>query len=455
MKHSQHKKQNTTSAVPTVALISLGCPKNLVDSEVLIGYLNQAGFAFTGAPEEADAIIVNTCAFIAPAVEEAKETLREMAKFKKTGRCRALICAGCLTQRSGASLAPELPEVDAFIGIDDIPQVHDIVASLLHLMEEKVVLTAGASYLYDHTAPRFLATPPWTAYVKIAEGCHHRCAFCTIPAIRGPFRSRTPESLLTEARDLAVQGVKEIVLIGQDTTAYGRDIKVNLPMLLRQLDQVEGLHWIRLMYGFPGEVSAELLEVIANSKHICHYLDIPLQHAHQRILRAMHRSGDGDAYLHQIETIRAALPDVALRSCFIVGFPGETEQEFQSLLDFLRAAQLDRVGAFVYCREPGTDAAEMTSQVPPELAQERYERLMAIQQEISYQRNQTWIGKELEVLIESEENQQLIGRSYRDAPDIDGEVVLEVKKNKPRSRSGEFITATIAAASEYDLSGKI
>ena len=472
-----------SSSPPKVGIISLGCPKNLVDSEVMAGYLAEAGFGFVARPEEAEVIVVNTCSFIGPAVEEAKQSLREMVELKRHGNCRILLCAGCLPQREGQALAGEFPEVDAFLRVDDLPHVAKIAGRLLGLwsreegLPAKALASAGPesgalgqnieqaqikmpdagmpSYLYDDTTPRLQATPPWTAYVKIAEGCLHRCSFCTIPAIRGRFRSRRPESVVREVEGLARRGVKEIVLIAQDSTAYGRDNGASLPALLRRLEQIPGIRWIRLMYSFPGEVTKELLAVMADSDRICHYLDLPLQHAHPAILRRMHRAGSGESYLEMIARLRAALPDIALRSAFIVGFPGEGEREFQALLDFLQQAQSDRVGAFIYCREAGTAAAEMEDQVPAEIARERYERLMLAQQEISRQKNLAWVGKELQVLVETVAKKGLVGRSFRDAPEIDGEVIIEPPRGKANPKAGEFVTAEITGAAEYDLSGRL
>jgi len=443
------------SPAPTVAIVSLGCPKNLVDSEVMAGYLSRAGFTFTNDPKAAGVIIVNTCSFIGPAVEEAKAALGEMVRLKKRGKCQALICTGCLPQKEGKSLEAEFPEVDAFMGIDEIPEIAQVAGRLLAGKAKTPTRVHLPTYLYDDTSPRLLSTPPWTAYLKIAEGCHHRCSFCTIPAIRGRLRSRQPDSIIREAENLADRGVKEIVLIAQDSTAYGRDTGTNLASLLSRLDKIEGLHWIRLMYSFPGAISDSLLEAVAASKKICHYLDLPLQHAHPRILRLMHRPGSGDKYLEMIARLRSAVAEIALRSSFIVGFPGETEGEFQALLDFLTEAQLDRVGAFVYCREPGTVAAALENQVPAEIAQERYQRLMLLQREICRGRNSLWVGKKMEVLVERPEKRRFAGRSFRDAPEIDGEVLLERLPKNPSPRPGEFVLAEITAASEYDLLGRV
>jgi len=501
---------SSESSAPAVGIISLGCPKNLVDSEIIAGYLQQAGFSFTAQPEEAQVIIVNTCSFIAPAVAEAKQTLRETAKLKSKGVCRAVICAGCLTEREGASLAEEFPEIDAFMGVDDIPNIVEIVGRLVSAEGQSPPPSKPrlSTYLYDHLTPRALLTPPWTAYVKIADGCSHRCSFCTIPSIRGKFRSRQPDSVVREVKVLAERGVKEVVLIGQDTTAYGRDIDANLSQLLTRLDEIEDIRWIRLMYSFPNALADDLLETIADSHKICHYLDLPLQHAHPRILKMMHRPGSGEGYLKLIAHLREMMPDIALRSCFIVGFPGETDAEFETLLDFLQQAQLDRVGAFVYCREPGTPAAELDNQVPEELAQERFDRFMLTQQKISLERNRLWVGKEMEVLVEKivvhhkdfddplvgagfreprrspsflgdppttcggralqkpapttlrnhsgrlVEKKQLIGRSYRDAPEIDGEVIIDLPARRCASQPGNFINCKITEASEYDLLAK-
>jgi ribosomal protein S12 methylthiotransferase len=451
----KNDKISDNNTPPTVALVSLGCPKNLVDSEVMAGYLKQAGLTFTDSPENAGVIVVNTCAFIAPAIEEAKQLLGEMTELKVLGNCRVLICAGCLPQREGAALATEFPKVDAFLGIDDVPHIAEIVGALLEGEQSRPPIAPSPAYLYDDTAPRLTATPPWSAYVKIAEGCCHACAFCTIPRIRGKLRSRQPESILKEAQTLVQRGVKELVLVAQDTTAYGRDNGADLPDLLQALAALPGLHWIRLMYSYPGEISRKLLETIAGAEKICHYLDLPLQHAHPRVLQAMGRQGSAEEYLAMLRQIREIIPDIALRSSFIVGFPGESEAEFQILLDFIQAAELDRVGTFLYCREEGTPAARLEPQISEKIAEERFHRLMSTQQEISLARNLAFVGKTLEVLIEGEEGKYLVGRCYRDAPEIDGEVLVKKNAGSKDLPLGVFLPVQITEAGEYDLGGKV
>jgi len=451
----KNKKTFDHAGFSAVALVSLGCAKNLVDSEVMAGYLKQAGMTFTDAPEDAAVIVVNTCAFIAPAIEEAKQVLAAMVELKEQGSCRVLICAGCLPQREGEGLAKEFPQVDAFVGLDDIPRIAEIVAQLIGGEQSCGQIAPSPSYLYDDAAPRLTATPPWTAYLKIAEGCHQACSFCTIPRIRGKLRSRRPESIVREAQTLVQRGVRELILVAQDTTGYGRDNGADLPDLLRQLAEIPELSWIRLMYSYPGEISDRLLKTMARADKICHYLDLPLQHAHPRILKAMRRPGSGEEYLAIIRQIREMIPDIALRSSFIVGFPGETEEEFQTLLDFIQAAELDRVGTFIYYREAGTAAALLEPQIPEEIAEEHFHRLMTAQQEISLSRNLAFVGKTLEVLIEGEEDKYLVGRSYRDAPEIDGEVLVKKPAGKKALPLGGFLPVTITEASEYDLGGKI
>ena len=429
-----------------VALVSLGCPKNLVDAEVMLGLLHAAGHEITVDQAQAECIIVNTCAFIAPAREEALAAIAQAAAYRAGGSCRRLIVAGCLPRVLTADTAAQIEGVDAFIGPDELPRI----AALLDPPGPTPSLQAAPPrYLYDHRTPRLLATPPWTAYLKIAEGCSHRCAFCAIPAIRGPYRSRRPESVLAEARALAARGVQELVLVAQDTSAYGLDLQGRplLPTLLGELAAVPGLDWIRLLYTYPGHITDELLAVMAARPEICRYLDLPLQHSHPDLLRAMRRPGEGERYLELLARIRRALPGVALRTSLLVGFPGETEAHFGHLLAFLREARFDRAGVFAYSREAGTPAAAMPGQVPASLAQERYHALMQAQQQISRERNQELVGRELSVLVESRAGRRAVGRSYRDAPEIDGLVYLPA----PGLHPGRLIQARVTRAEPYDL----
>jgi len=425
-----------------VGAISLGCPKNLVDTEVMLGLLDQAGFAVVADPQQAqeraepgraglrpvaDVILVNTCCFIAPAREEAAEALRQAVRWKQRGSAKTVICAGCWPQAALAELQECFPEVDAFMGPDQVPQVVSVVQQALAGLRPQPLVCSSPTYLYDDTTPRLRATPLWTAYLKIAEGCSHRCAFCVIPRLRGRYRCRRLSSVVAEAERLAAEGVVEVNLVAQDTTAY-RDEESGAAIadLLAALARTEGLRWVRLLYGFPTRVTKRLIGTMAREPVVCKYLDLPFQHADREILHRMGRPGEGAGYLRLIADLRAAMPDIAIRSSFLVGFPGEGEGEFQRLLEFVEAAQLDRVGAFCFSREPGTPAADMPDQVPAELAHERYHRLMSLQQGISLARNQRWVGRDLEVLVEwrGQRQGEWVGRSFRDAPDIDGTVVV-------------------------------
>jgi ribosomal protein S12 methylthiotransferase len=447
----------------TIGVISLGCPKNLVDTEVMLGLLAAAGHRITPNQHEAEAIIVNTCCFIAPAREEAAQAVRDALQLKQQGTCRLVVVAGCWPQREGARLLEQFPDVDALIAVNDVPRIAEIVAELEARRDPSTAAVSKSRlrisapvYLYGGETPRLLATPPWTAYLKIAEGCNHRCAFCAIPRIRGRFRSRTIESLAAEARDLAQRGVKELNLIAQDTTCYGRDLygKPRICELLRQLAAVDGIHWLRLMYCYPTGIDAELIALLRDEPKLCKYLDLPVQHSERALLRAMRRPGSGADYLDLIGRLRDEVPGITVRTSIVVGFPGETEQDFEALLEFVAAAQFDRVGAFVYSPEQGTPAARMANQVPPDVAEERYARVMTLQQGISQERNRGWVGSEVEVLIEAPAAPPFswAGRTQRDAPEIDGLIYVADGKS---TRPGDFVRARITAAREYDVEGLI
>ncbi len=440
---------------PAVGVISLGCPKNLVDTEVMLGLLSRAGFAIVGDAARADVLLVNTCCFIEAAREEAAEALTEAAALRRAGRARALVCAGCWPQAEAERLRARFPEVDAFMGPGEVADVVEVVEGALAGVRRPAPTAAPDAYLHAEGLPRLRTTPPWSAYVKIADGCSHGCRFCVIPRLRGRYRSRPLEAVVAEVRALAAEGVREVNLVSQDTTAYGQDRGgPDLAELLCALDAVEGIRWIRLLYGFPARVSERLIEVIGGGSRVCHYLDVPFQHADPGVLRRMGRPGDGEVYLRLIARLREAMPDIALRSTFLVGFPGEGEAEFARLLAFVEAAQLDRAGAFSFSPEQGTPAAEMPDQVPAELAQERQEALMAAQQRISLERNRRWLGREIEVLIEGQDQRgRWVGRSFRDAPEVDGTVVLEPPG--ARLRPGEFARARVTAAKPYDLVGTL
>ncbi len=447
----------------TVGTISLGCPKNLVDTEVMLGLLRQAGFSLVGEPEQADILLVNTCCFIGEARQEATEAIEEAIVWRRSPRARALLVAGCWPQSDPYHLRQHFPEIDALLGPDDVPRIVEIVNRALGgetgrlesaPADFRPAPPTAPTYLYDETTPRLRTTPPWTAYLKIAEGCGHHCRFCVIPSLRGAYRSRGLESVVAEASAMASQGVREVNLIAQDTSAYGRDTReADIAELLARLAQIEGLHWIRMLYGYPTSITPRLIETMASQAAVCRYLDIPFQHADREVLRRMGRPGEGSTYLDLIAKLRAAMPDIAIRSAFIVGYPGETEDEFRHLLDFLEAAQLDRAGAFTYSPEAGTPAAALPDHVPAEVAEQRYHRFMAAQQTISLARNRRWVGRELEVLVEApQEKAGWMGRSFRDAPEIDGLVLL--RPGRRALRAGEFVTARITGAEPYDLVGR-
>jgi len=407
-----------------IYLESMGCPKNLVDSEVIAGCLRKSGYTFTTSKEEAAIIIVNTCAFIKDATQEAIDTIFKLATLKKEGTCRKLVVAGCLPQRYGKQLIKKLKDVDLFVGVGEFARIGEL------LKEERVELSPPALYirtptfLLDHNTPRILSTPNHTAYVKIAEGCSHRCSFCTIPTIKGPYRSRPPESIITEVKNLAEKGTKEINLIAQDTTFYGKDLtnKKDLAYLLKQLSQINGIEWIRMLYCHPDHFSHDLINTIKEEKKICNYIDLPLQHISDDILKRMGRSKDSTKIRKLIKAIRENIPNIWIRTTFMVGFPGETEKDFNVLMDFARVVEFEHLGTFRYSDEEGTKAYRLKGKVPAHVIEERYHTLMSLQSNISLEKNQRLIGSLQRVLIEgiNEENDMLLGRTFFQAPDIDG-----------------------------------
>jgi ribosomal protein S12 methylthiotransferase len=437
---------------PTVRLITLGCAKNEVDSEEIAGVLQRAGYQLDAHTRTPDVIIINTCGFIEPAKQESLQVIRDALREKRAGNTQKVIVAGCLVQRMGDALRQLLPEVDAFVGVGQMARFAEIV-NATRQSHQPLTEIQPPHHRWAEVTTRLRSRTPWSAYLKISEGCDHQCTFCTIPSFRGRHVSKPIERVLEEAHWLAQNGAKEINLIAQDTTQYGYDLyrRFMLPTLLRELAQVEGIRWIRLHYAYPSRVSDALIEAMASLPQVVPYLDVPLQHVNRSILRAMRRPGDGAAYLRLIQRLRDAMPAIAIRTTFIVGFPGETEAAFQELLDFLQQAQLDRVGAFLYSRERGTPAAEMPHQVPFRVKRERYDRLMRAQQPISLARNREWVGKEMIVLIEgySEDGRYAIGRSHRDAPEVDGLVYVRQCNTPP----GEFVAVQIEQADVYDLLG--
>ncbi|MBR2774322.1 MAG: 30S ribosomal protein S12 methylthiotransferase RimO [Selenomonadaceae bacterium] len=432
--------------------VSLGCAKNLVDTEVMLGIMQERGIELTANPADADILIVNTCAFILSAKEESITTILHLADFKK-GRCRALIVAGCLGQLYKRELLDEMPEVDAVIGTGAWNRIMEAIAETLS--GRRVIMLGEREIIYDAKTPRLITTPPYTAYVKIAEGCNNRCSFCSIPLIRGRQISRPIEDIKLEVERLARQGVKEINLIAQDTTAYGTDLygKPQLVELLRELVKVD-VPWIRILYAYPRRFTDELIDLIAAEPKICNYVDLPLQHASNKILRLMNRPDTRESMEALLAKIRARIPGVVIRSTFIVGFPGETDEDFHELKDFLQTQRLDKVGIFTYSREEGTAAYDFPNQISEEVMQERYHDLMSMQSLISQELNEALEGTELEVLIENrdeEVNQVVAGRSYRDAPEVDGLVYIE---NDGRSKAGDLVRVKVLAGFVYDIAAE-
>ncbi|HHT72625.1 MAG TPA: 30S ribosomal protein S12 methylthiotransferase RimO [Firmicutes bacterium] len=437
-----------------VGIVSLGCAKNLVDSEIMLGRLSEEGCEIVADASQADYVVVNTCGFIGPAKEESIDAILEMAELKAGGRCRGLIVTGCLVQRYAEELFQELPEVDGFLGTNELDKITAVIGQIEAGHRVKVV--GDSFYDYDQPVPRVLTTGSHLAYLKIAEGCSHSCAFCVIPQIRGRFRSRSPEAIVREARNLREAGVQELVLIAQDTTAYGRDLKhTSLKDLLKELLPV-GFPWIRLLYTYPTSLADEVLELLGREQSLVKYVDLPLQHVAKPVLRAMGRPGDYKATLGLISKIRTQVPQAFIRSSFIVGFPGETEEDFQELLRFLDEARLNHVGIFQYSPEEGSRAAAMEPQVPDEVKQERYEKAMAVQQRISRELNAELVGEEIDVIIDGLSEQSelvLLGRHYGQAPEVDGVVYLGMPENPPQV--GDIVRVRILEAHEYDLVGEV
>lgn len=438
-----------------VHLLSLGCPKNLADSELMLGALVNAGFEITLDPGEAQVLVVNTCAFIESAKKESLDAIMEAAAVKRHGLGKRLVVAGCMSQRYGAELREQLPEVDIFVGTGNFLELPELLRRT-EAPEARPIPYAGAAHLLpSHSAPRIKTGDFFTSYLKISEGCNHKCAFCIIPKIRGRHESRPMSDLIAEARVLAASGVRELNLIAQDLTAYGRDLDppASLAQLLYALHEVDGIRWIRLLYCYPNFVTDELLDAIAALPKVAKYIDMPLQHADDDILRAMRRERSGGALRRILDRIRTRVPGVALRSSFIVGFPGESEEAFQRLADFIREQEFDRVGVFSYSLEENTAAFDLPNQVPERIKRARRSHLMEIQGEISLRKNRLLVGHELEVLVEAQvpgRATRMCGRTQSQAPEIDGVVFL-----KGEAAPGEFVRVGIDKALTYDLSGRI
>src|ERR1700745_3341865 len=411
--------------MPKVGFVSLGCPKNLVDSEVMMGILTRAGYEITPRAGDADVLVVNTCSFIAPAQQESVQSILEMAEYKKFGRAQKLIVAGCMVERYRNDIREQIPEVDAVIGTDEDTKISDASEGQLHPAASEGSAASLPSYLYHDLTPRILATPRHTAYIKINEGCDHPCTFCVIPQLRGKFRSRRFESVVREAEILAAAGVREVSLIGQDTTFYGEDLGLRdgLPVLLERLAQIEDLNWIRFLYCYPNRITPRLHDTIAAHPRLARYLDVPLQHASRSILARMKRGSSGDAFLKMLDRARKAIPGVSIRTSFIVGFPGETEKDFRELCDFVRAAEFDWMGVFAYSDEDTSKSFALENKVDAETIRRRRNTLMAIQKKISARKLRKRVGQRLQVMLEGpSKDTDLIWEAGLDgmAPEIDG-----------------------------------
>ncbi|HEX6495131.1 MAG TPA: 30S ribosomal protein S12 methylthiotransferase RimO [Acidobacteriaceae bacterium] len=494
-----------TSARPRVGFVSLGCPKNLVDSEVMMGLLDRAGAELTSDPEAAEILVVNTCSFIDSAKQESVDTILEMAQHKTTGRARKLIVAGCLVERYRDEIRKNIPEVDAVVGTGELesilqaaglapsqpasvaPQLFNILTATStprHAPADAVASRAegdvreqqgrfardawdGAApalptYLYDDTTPRLLATGKTSAYLKIAEGCDHPCSFCVIPNLRGKFRSRRFESVIAEAEQLVARGVREITLIGQDTTCYGEDfgLKDGLAALLDRLAQIDGLTWLRFLYAYPNKITGRLLDTIAKHDSIVKYMDVPLQHAAAPVLKRMRRGANAEIFLNTLEKVRIAVPGIALRTSFILGFPGETAEDHAALMDFVRAAKFDWMGAFAYSDEEGSQsiALDKSLKVPKRTIEARRRALMKLQQSISRERKEQWIGQTMNILVEGESEETPLlweGRSQLHAPEIDGKVYINDFGPHETLVPGTFYRAEITEAHDYDVVARV
>ena len=435
-----------------IALVQLGCAKNLVDAEHMLGFLRSAGFNIVADQRRAEAIIVNTCSFIHSAKQESIDQILRLAKMKKNGRLKRLVVTGCLVQEFGPELAKALPEVDAFIGLGKLPL---LLAGLLAKERDPVVrYNSVPDYLTGAEEPRWSLTPSYTAYLKICDGCDNHCSYCLIPGIRGRFRSRPLSDVVSEARQMAAAGVKEINIIGQDITQYGKDIPgaANLAGLLRELVKIPGPRWLRLMYTHPAHLDSEVIDIIAREKKICKYIDLPLQHINDQILKKMNRKVNRAQIEDLITEIRRRVPGVVLRTTFIVGFPGETEKRFSELYDFVQRTRFDRLGVFSYSREENTAAAVWAGQVAEKVKEHRRGVLMRLQQKIARENNRKYLGKDLEVLIEHNTRKGFwTGRSQGDAPEVDNQMLVKAAgKIKP----GDFVRARVNRALAYDLIGE-
>ncbi len=435
----------------SIGLISLGCAKNRVDSEELLGQLRQAGYTLTSDINQAEVIIVNTCGFITAAKEESIAAILEAAQYKIIGRCRKLLVVGCLSQRYGNELLQEMPEIDGIMGTGAVPEVVKVLQTI-HLGQRP--LAVGAPGYISKRLARVLTTPSYLAYLKIAEGCDNCCSYCVIPAIRGPYRSRAMDDIISEAQWLCSSGVKELIVVAQETTRYGRDIygRYALPELLQRLAAIDECRWVRIMYCYPDSFTDGLIKLLAATPKICRYIDLPLQHINNRLLRVMNRRGSKEYIIKLVDKLRQSIPGVTLRTTFIVGFPGETEQEFSELLDFMAQVKFERAGVFAYSPEEGTAAEMLPGRISDDEVAERVNQAMSLQQRISLRHNLDKVGQELMVLVEGwdDDAKMYWGRTEADAPEIDGKVFFT---SRAVVREGNFVRVKVIDAAEYDLSG--
>jgi len=503
-RYNRSVTKSTSPAAPSVGFISLGCPKNLVDSEVMMGLLDRAGARLTSHPEEAEILVVNTCSFIDTAKQESVDTILEMARYKTEGSAKKLIVAGCLVERYRDEIRKSIPEVDAVVGTGELesileaagvapppaaaPSPFNIISSAqMRPGQESLSGTHKTSraegehreqqgrfsrddwqgaahllptYLYNETTPRFLTTPRSSAYIKIAEGCDHPCTFCVIPNLRGKFRSRRFESVVAEAQQLVSRGVQEITLIGQDTTCYGEDLglKDGLATLLDEIARIEGLRWLRFLYAYPNRITGKLLETIAKHDNICKYLDVPLQHASPEVLKTMKRGAGADIFLKTLDKVRAAVPGIALRTSFIVGFPGESPRDVEILEEFITEAKFDWLGVFSYSDEEGSAAHALESKLSKRTIESRKRRIMKLQQSISKRAKQQWVGREVVLLAEGESEETPLlweGRTQFHAPEIDGKVYINDFGDLDTLEAGRFYRAEITEAHDYDIVARV
>ncbi len=441
--------------------VSLGCDKNLVDTEKMLGVAGGLGVTFIEDETEADAILINTCCFIGDAKEESVNTILDMARYKEEGKCRALIVAGCLAQRYKQEIIDEIPEVDAILGTTSYEEIGNVLTRLFGEKEEEkkdehISCFHDLKELPEQAKKRVMTTGGHYAFLKIAEGCDKRCTYCIIPYLRGPYRSVPMEQLLAEARELADNGVRELILVAQETTLYGKDLygEKSLPKLLHELAQIPGIYWIRIQYCYPEEITDELIQAIKSEEKVCHYLDIPIQHASDRILRRMGRRTHKEELKERIGALRREIPDIALRTTFICGFPGETKEDHEELMEFVDEMEFERLGVFTYSAEEDTPAYSYPDQIPEEVKEERRAEVMELQQEIAFEHCENMVGKVLDVMIEGKvaDEPAYVGRTYMDAPNVDGLIFVNADE---MIMSGDFVRVKVTGANEYDLIGEV